>query len=143
MRVRALVVLIASVVAGGCSSGAEREGPTRQREPNPPSIGFLDVPTANAVVETRVVVAGWALDESGVRLVRIYFDDQLMASVRPATVRRDVEAQFPERRTADGVHGFDAVIDAGSHSGYTTIRAEAIDNKGGLTPIGSVTVKIK
>ena len=138
-----LLVALCSLALEACSRESGGGGPKRQRESNPASVGFIDFPKEGAIVDSPVAVSGWALDESGVRLVRIYFDDELMVSAAPASVRRDVEQRYPERRTQDGVHGFDAVINAGSHSGYTLIRAEVIDEKGGLTSVYSVTVKIK
>ena len=127
-----------------CSTDRNRDnGPRHQREHNPPSIGFIDIPANGATVDPSVRVSGWAADESGIKAVRIYFDDELMVSVSLVTRRPDINAAFPKYAKPDMIHGFEAIIDAGAHAGYTTIRAEAIDGKGGQTPLHSVTVKIR
>ena len=132
------------LLAVACSTDASREnGPLRQRETNPRSIGFIDIPANGATVDPTVRVSGWAADESGIKVVRIYFDDELMVAVPLVTPRPDINKAYPKFAKPDMIHGFEALIEAGAHAGYTTIRAEAIDGKGGLTPLYSVTVKIR
>lgn len=141
---RAAVVAMLCVLAASCAGGEGREdAPKRQREPNPPSIGFIDIPAANATVDPSVRVSGWAADESGVKAVRIYFDDELMVSVPLVSRRPDINKAYPKYAKADMLHGFEALIDAGSHVGYTMIRAEAIDGRGGATQVYSLSVKIR
>jgi Big-like domain-containing protein len=131
------------VVAAGCSAQKRSDATQRQHERNLPSMGYIDIPASGATVDATVRVSGWALDESGVKLVRIYFDDELMVSVPLVSPRPDVDRSFPRYSTPDKIHGFEALIDAGSHVGYTLIRAEAIDGKGAATSIYSVSVKIR
>ena len=132
------------LLAVSCSTERNRDNaPRRQRESNPPSMGFIDIPANGATVDPKVRVSGWAADESGIKVVRIYFDDELMVSVPLVTPRPDINKAFPKFAKPDMIHGFEAIIDAGAHAGYTTIRAEAIDGKGGMTQIYTVTVKIR
>jgi hypothetical protein len=141
-----LVVLAAAIclLAAACSDEANHDdAPRRQRERNPPSIGWIDIPVKDATVDPTVRVSGWACDEQGVKSVRIYFDDELMVSVPLATPRPDVEKAFPRCATPDKIHGFESLIDAGAHAGYTLIRAEVIDSKGGMTPLPAISVKIR
>jgi hypothetical protein len=132
------------MAAAGCAGDHGQEAaPKRQRERNPPSIGFIDIPAANATVDPGVRVSGWAADESGVKAVRIYFDDELMVSVPLVSPRPDVDKAYPQFARPDMIHGFEALIDAGSHVGYTMIRVEAIDGRGGVTSLHPVSVKIR
>jgi len=141
---RLVLALALCALAGGCADEATRDdAPKRQHERNPPSFGFIDIPAKDATVDPTVRVSGWACDESGVKSVRIYFDDELMLSVPLASVRPDVERVYPRCASADHIHGFESIIDAGAHAGYTNIRAEVIDGKGGMTPLPSVSVKIR
>src|SRR5262249_27563683 len=110
---------------------------------NPKSIGIIDIPANGATVDTPVRVSGWAVDESGVTGVRIYFDDELMLTAPIVTARPDVEKQLPRFASPGAIHGFEANIGAGAHAGYTVIRAVAIDGKGAQSEIHSITVKIK
>jgi hypothetical protein len=140
--VRAILLGVLCLTLGACDRG-RGDGPTRQRESNPPSIGLIDIPIEGAVVDASVRVSGWAVDESGVRGVRIFFDDELMCTAPMVTPRPDVERQYPRLATRDGLHGFEVIVDAGAHAGYTVIRAVAIDGKGAQSQVYSVTVKIR
>jgi hypothetical protein len=119
------------------------ERPKRKPGPNRPSVGFIDLPTAGSTVDPLVPVSGWAVDESGIKAVRIYFDDELMATVTLVLARPDVDLAFPQFTKPGAVHGFNTIVPARAHAGYTLIRTEAIDGLGALTPLYSVTVKIR
>ena len=140
-----IAALAATLMLGlaACGEDAHPDTPKRQHEPNPASKGFIDIPSDGATVDTPLRVSGWAVDESGVTGVRIYFDDELMMTAPIVTARPDVEKLYPAYKTPGAIHGFEAVIDAGSHAGYTVIRAVAIDGKGAQTQIYSITVKIR
>ena len=140
---RALLMAALALALAGCGSQARSDAPKRQREPNPRSIGMIDIPANGATVDTPVRVSGWAVDESGVTGVRIYFDDELMLTAPMVSARPDVEKQFPRFASPGAIHGFEANIDAGAHAGYTVIRAVAIDGKGAQTEVYSITVKIR
>lgn len=143
MRRVVLALALCALAAGCADEGTPGDGPKRQHERNLPSIGWIDIPAKDATVDPSVRVSGWACDESGVKSVRIYFDDELMVSVPMASARPDVEKAYPKCASADHIHGFESIIDAGAHVGYTMIRAEVIDSKGGMTPLPSVSVKIR
>lgn len=140
-RLFAIATICAALTA--CGSEARTDKPKRQTEPNPKSIGMIDIPANGATVDTPVRVSGWAVDESGVTGVRIYFDDELMVAAPMVTPRPDVEKRFPQFAAPGAIHGFEANVDAGSHAGYAVIRAVAIDGKGAQTEVYSITVKIR
>jgi hypothetical protein len=141
MNVRAAAAALLVVLAG-CSGGGPQ--PKRQLEPNRPSIGFIDLPQNNAIVGPMFAVAGWALDPDAiVERVRIYLDDELVATVPLTVMRPDVEKVHPPRVGAGTPHGFSAVIDAGSRAGFTVVRLEVLDAKGGLTHVAHTSVKIE
>ena len=135
----AAATLLLAVAA--CDGGVR--GPKRQTDRNPPSVGFIDAPAAKAVVGPIFSVAGWALDESRVKQVRVYLDDQLVATLPLTVMRPDVEKAFDVRFGGGTPHGFTALIDAGSRKGYCTIRFEALDGRGALTQFATTTVKIE
>jgi hypothetical protein len=129
-----------AMVATGCRDEAK---PKRQTGPNRASIGFIDLPAPQAIVGPMFNVAGWAIDESNVERVRIYLDDQLVATVPVTIMRPDVDRAFSLKVGAGTPHGFSVVIDAGSRAGYCTIRAEAIDGRGALTQFATTNIKIE
>jgi Bacterial Ig domain len=134
--------LLAAALLAGCS---EEPRAKRQTEPNRASVGFIDQPAADAVVGPLFTVSGWAVDESGVSRVRIYLDDQLVATVPVTAPRPDVDRALSLKpATGAGMpHGFTVVVDAGSRSGYCTVRVEAIDGRGGLTHLTSANIRIE
>ncbi len=140
---RACLAAVAVLFVVGCSKEAAPDVPKRQREPNPPSMGFIDIPADGATVDPIVRVSGWAIDESGVTGVRIYFDDELMVTAPIVTARPDIDRQYPKYAQPGAMHGFEAMIDAGAHAGFTVIRAVAIDGKGAQSQIRTITVKIR
>jgi hypothetical protein len=133
-----LSVIVLSVA--GCS---DEVTPRRQLGPNPASIGFLDAPAPETTVDPVFTVAGWAIDESGVQRVRIYLDDELIASVPLTVLRPDIVSTYPTRARAGLPHGFSVLVDAGIQSGYRRVRLEAIDGRGAATQIATANVKIE
>ena len=106
-------------------------------------MGAIDSPAANSAVGPLFTVAGWAADESGVDRVRIYLDDQIIATVPVTIPRPDVDAAFPRFKATGPLHGFQVSVDAGARAGYRTVREEVLDTRGALTYVASVTVKIE
>lgn len=142
MKRAVLAVLLGAMMA--CSAEAPRpDAPKRQREPNRESMGFIDIPADGATVDPYVRVTGWAVDESGVKGVRIYFDDELMVTAPIVTRRPDINDKYPQFAKPDALHGFEAMVDAGAHVGFTTIRAVAVDGRGAQSQIRTVSVRIR
>jgi hypothetical protein len=134
-----LALSMATLALGAC----DREPAVRrQTTPNPPSIGHVDIPAPDSSVEPVFTVTGWAADESGISHVRIYLDDELVATFPPSIARPDVDLAFPGVASSGPRHGFTATIDAESRTGDCTIRAEALDRRGALTRFATVTVRI-
>ena len=133
----------ALVLASACFTGCRDDvRPKRQLEHNPATVGFIDAPAPGARVGSVFTIAGWAADESRVERVRIYLDDQVVATVTLTVMRPDVEKNYP--KAAPGVaHGFQALVDAGSRAGYYTVGVDILDGKGAITRLPSVSVKIE
>lgn len=140
MRIATGIGLVLVLLAGGC---AEQSRPQRQAGANPGSMGFIDSPKAEAVVGPIFSVAGWAIDESGVELVRIYLDDAIVATAPITIPRPDVDAAYAARTQIGTPHGFSVVVDAGTRAGFHTIRIEALDKRGALTQIATANIRIE
>lgn len=137
---RLLAACACLLLVAGCNNEVK---PRRQREPNRPSMGFIDAPVAESTVGPIFTVSGWVLDESLVDKVRIYLDDELVTTVDVGIMRPDVEKAFPDRAQPGKPHGYMALVDAGTRAGYCTIRTEAIDGRGGMTQFATTSVKIE
>jgi len=136
-------ILLCAMMACSREAPPLADAPKRQRAPNRDSMGFIDIPVDGATVDPYIRVTGWAVDESGVKGVRIYFDDELMVTAPLVTQRPDINDKYPQFAKPDALHGFEAIIDAGAHVGYTKIRAVAMDGRGAQSQIYSVNVKIR
>lgn len=115
----------------------------RQASPNPALMGFIDTPAAGSTVGPVFHVAGWAAGTQGVDKVRIYLDDELMATAPITAPRPDIEKAYPRYAGTGPNHGYGATIDAGSRAGYRVIRIEAIDRRGAAAYVASANVKIE
>jgi hypothetical protein len=63
---RVVMVAALCLLAAACADDINRsEGPKRQRDRNPPSIGWIDIPANDATVDPTVRVSGWACDKQG------------------------------------------------------------------------------
>jgi len=84
-----------------------------QRALPPGTIGFIDVPDAEAIVGPRVILSGWALDPVGVRAVEVRLDGQRFRA-HTGIARLDVARVKPGYPNGD-YGGFEFV---GDFSGY-------------------------
>lgn len=141
MRLAAGIGMLALLLAaGGCREEAR---PKRQVGSNPGSMGFIDAPKPEAIVGPIFSVAGWAIDESAVELVRVYIDDAIVATAPITVMRPDVDQAFAARTQVGTPHGFSVVVDAGTRAGFHTLRVEALDRRGALTQIGTANIRIE
>jgi hypothetical protein len=83
------------------ANGSGDRAPRSQELP-PGTIGFVDVPDAEAIVGHRVILSGWALDPVGVRAVEVRLDSHRFAA-RTGIARLDVARVKPGY--PNGEHG--------------------------------------
>lgn len=142
---RLLILLSGLALASGTVACNDHPRPRRQDPsvPNPPSVGFIDLPAPGSIVGPVISVAGWAIDESGVEWVRIYADDLIVGKFPLTVARADMEKVFPQFARPGAVHGWQTTIDFGDRVGYCVIRAEALDGRGALTRFATITVNIQ
>ena len=82
-----------------------------------PKINSLDAPTNNSVVtDGNLQIRGWALDEAGVKEVRVYIDNKDFGTITYGTTRTDVNKAYPGYSSGDNA-GFEGIINLG---GMTT-----------------------
>ena len=106
-------------------------------------MGFIDSPAAGSTVGPAFLVAGWAVGREGVDRVRLYLDDELIATTPLNVARPDIDREYPRYAGTGPNHGFTVTIDAGRRSGFRMLRIEAIDRRGTAAHVASITVKIE
>lgn len=105
--------------------------------------GTVDVPKPGDVLRPgKTLVGGWALDDSGVAEIRIYFDGRYKASSRLNVARPDVAKVHPRYARRGDIFGWNVEVDFGTSPGSHTILFQAVDDNGATRDIGIVPVVI-
>jgi Bacterial Ig domain len=132
--------MAATMVVGLCVAACGRAA---QVPDNELPSGVVDLPAAGAILRPGpTLVGGWAVDDSGIREIRVYFDGHLKATTGIAVRRPDVAKAMPRYARPDALHGWNVLVDFGMAPGAHTIRVQAVDNKGATRDIGVVPVTV-
>lgn len=135
VRGMVLVMLaLSALVLSGC----------RQSAPDPENelpFGVVEVPRPESVLRPGpTTVGGWALDDGGVREIRVYFDGRFKASTTAGIARPDVVSAWPRYAKAGEKSGWNVRVDFGMAPGPHTILVQAVDSHGATRDIGVVPV---
>jgi hypothetical protein len=125
--------LLAAMLLAGCRSDGVRD------PNNELPFGHVDVPVTGAQVKAQTSVAGWALDDRGVREIRIYVDGHLANTARLTDQRPDVTKAFPQYGRRGNRHGWTVSIGF-DVPGPHTIVVQAVDTDGATHDIGTLSV---
>ena len=130
------VVLAIELVVSGCA----RRQSNRALDPtNELPFGVVDGPTQGATVAAVATVGGWALDDRGIREVRIYVDSHFMNVTALNTSRPDVVKVYPQYAHGSDVAGFTTVVEL-TQKGPHTIIVQAVDTDGATRDLGTIKV---
>jgi hypothetical protein len=136
MRVAVTVAMVAAALsAGGCGSSSNRALDPSNELP----LGRIDSPAEGAQVTSSVTIGGWALDDRGVRAVRVYIDGHFANETQPNTDRPDVAKAFPQYARETTLHGWTLAVSFAA-PGPHVIIAQAVDSDGATRDIGTVNV---
>lgn len=127
------LLIAAMTLAAGCNPGNNTDGPADPTNELP--FGRVDQPADGAVVPASVAVGGWALDDRGIREVRVYVDGHFQIGVPLNTDRPDVSKAFPVYSKNGDRHGWTTAASfeaAGPH----TVVVQAVDTDGATRDIG-------
>ena len=133
-----LTLCAALTMIAACSGGLRAPDP-RNELPQ----GVVDVPAQGATVLRSTFVSGWAIDDSGVRSVRVYIDGKYVTDARTGLERPDVSKAHPRYARGSDAHGWGVQVDFGDLTGAHTLLAQAIDDGGATRDLGSVSVNVK
>jgi hypothetical protein len=138
---RSRIYVVALVFLAACAAGCAQDGAHDPQNELP--FGVVDVPKAGDVITPgRVLVGGWALDDSGIEEIRIYFDGRFTAATTVTVARPDVIKAYPKYVKGTDVHGWNVEIEVPNQPGPHTILAQAVDDRGATRDLGSFTVTI-
>jgi hypothetical protein len=129
-------VLVVAAALAGCGE--------RVKDPdNELPSGVVDTPKAGAVLRPgKTLVGGWAMDDSGVAEVRLYFDGHFKDSARLNVARPDVGRAIPQYARRGDIYGWNIEADFGMEPGSHTILVQAVDESGATHDIGVIPVSI-
>ena len=139
-RLAATFVVAAALLLAACNPNSEPDRPIDPANELP--IGFLDIPANGAQVGASEPVGGWALDDRGIREIRLFLDGHFYSVVPLNTDRPDVSKAYPAYAKNQVRHGWTTSVtfpQPGTHS----IIAQAVDSDGATRDIGVVTVTSK
>lgn len=107
-------------------------------------FGFVEAPPAGAGVERKMVVGGWALDDQGVKEVRVFVDNKYAGRTSIDQPRPDVTKLYPNYPANNDLHGWVLTVplDAAVQEGNHTVLVQAVDTQGATKDIGTVAVVV-
>ena len=132
----AAVALIAAALPLG-SACRRTAGPLDPANELP--FGALDLPAPNAQVGAVAPIAGWALDDRGIREIRVYVDGHIVNHGGLSNARPDVTKAFPQYARGSDLHGWTLLMGFDA-PGVHTVVAQAVDTDGATRDIASLTV---
>ncbi len=136
--VRSLCVIsLVLALAAACDRGSMQEDTLDPANELP--LGMMDTPTEGAQVPTQAMVGGWALDDRGIREVRLYVDAHLDQIVRLNTERPDVSKAYPQYTHGTHLHGWTTTV-VFYVPGPHTLIAQAVDSDGATRDIAAVRI---
>ena len=127
-------VVLTAALAAGCGGS---EGVLDRANELP--FGHVDVPVEGARVPAQTPIAGWALDDRGVREIRVYVDGRIVNHGPLTDDRPDVSKAFPQYARGTNRHGWTLTMDfvvPGPHA----ILVQAVDRDGASRDIATLTV---
>jgi hypothetical protein len=132
----ATLLALVTMTLPGCGPGINNPG-------NELPSGVVDEPKAGATLRPGpTLVGGWAMDDSGIREIRVYFDGRFKTSTVLAVARPDVAKARPRYARPDAMHGWNVLFDFGMAPGTHTLLVQAVDDQGATRDIGVIPVTV-
>lgn len=129
----AAIAVALAMSASGCSKEKGADDPANELP-----FGHVDMPAQGAQVKPESPIAGWAMDDRGVKQIRVYVDNHFINSGELAQDRPDVSRTYPQY-TRDHRHGF-TILAGFDAPGPHTILVQAVDSDGATRDIGVIAV---
>lgn len=130
----ACAALLIAILAAGCGRSRGVNDPANELP-----FGHVDVPVEGARVQAQTPIAGWAMDDRGVREIRVYVDGRIVNHGPLTDERPDVSKAFPQYARGRNRHGWTLTMDfvvPGPHA----VLVQAVDDDGATRDIGTLSV---
>jgi hypothetical protein len=134
------ILMLALLMAAHCGRGTPPDATVDPANELP--FGRVDAPVEGAQVTPQTTVGGWAMDDTGIREVRLYIDGHFAASVQLNTERPDVRKAYPQYARNTNRHGWTTTVQFDT-PGPHALLAQAVDTSGATRDIGSITVLVQ
>jgi hypothetical protein len=132
------VGLVTAALAASLACGERVKNPDNELPQ-----GVVDTPKTGDVLKPgKTLVGGWAVDDSGIAEIRIYFDGHYKASAGVNVPRPDVAKAMPRYARRGDIHGWNIEVDFGMAPGPHIILVQAVDDSGATRDIGVMTVTV-
>ena len=120
-----------------------QERGARPEQPLP--FGYLDLPAEGAMVPAGkpLQVAGWALDDSTVKEVRVYLDNRFKAKTSTNLERPDLAKPYPSYLHGTNMHGWNVEIDVPNGAGPHTILVQVVDDGGATRDVRPASIIVQ
>ena len=145
MHRSALLLVVLLFAVAGCQWLTP--APPATAGPNPNNelpFGTVEAPPQNAGVQREMVVGGWALDDQGVKEVRVFVDNKFVGRTAVDQSRPDVTKSYPQYPAGNDLHGWVLKVSLGKTvpAGGHTVLAQAVDTQGATRDIGTVNISV-
>lgn len=131
---RGLAAAACAAALAGCAPADRLHDPINELP-----FGNVDVPVPGATVKALSPVAGWALDDRGIREIRLYIDGRIANTTRLNQYRPDVTQTFPQYAKGRTRHGW-SLLAGFDMPGPHTLIVQAVDTDGATRDIGVLNV---
>lgn len=133
-RLVGAIAAAAALALAGCSADRGVYDPANELP-----FGHVDAPIEGAQVDAKTPLAGWAMDDRGIRQIRLYVDNHLVNTGPLTQDRPDVSKIYPRYTHADHRHGFSLLMGFDA-PGRHVVVVQAVDSDGATRDIGVLTV---
>lgn len=114
------------------------------RESGSPPFGKFEIPADGSTVSGWVNLTGWALDDVGVKFVKIYNNNTYIDHASfVENSRPDIEQAYPDYPLNYRAGWVYTLLTNSLPNGVCTLKAKAIDKEGNTVTLGSITITIK
>ena len=131
------------VARNGETQSYKRNIVIKEQNVNLPKLNNLEEPSNNKIITNgKLTIKGWALDQSGVKEVRVSVDGKDFGNVNYGTTRTDVNKVYPGYPSGNNA-GFEGTIDISNlTSGNKKVVVQITSNDGSIQKIER-TIKVE
>jgi hypothetical protein len=127
------------LVLGGCQRSKGLDAA------NELPFGFVDTPAAGAQVGLQFKVRGWAMDDRGVKEIRLYVDRHFLTRTELKETRPDVSRTYAKYARGSDVHGWSvaASLAGATPKGGHLLLVQVEDSDGATRDLPEIAIVVR